>query len=109
MMLTTHCHLVPRSRTVKLYLHSSICLHGVLLNYSIEYNGCLQLYVAINVRFTDDRFLTDELFHAQFLTENRSRLLCCLLDFSASALSSSCQASGHVSSYGSVLSLQMSF
>jgi hypothetical protein len=30
--LTTHLHLVPRSRLVELYLHSLICLHGVVLN-----------------------------------------------------------------------------
>jgi hypothetical protein len=29
--LTTHLHLVPRSRMVELYLHSPICLHGVVL------------------------------------------------------------------------------
>jgi hypothetical protein len=32
MKLTTHLHLVPRSRMVELYLHSPICLHGVVLN-----------------------------------------------------------------------------
>jgi hypothetical protein len=30
--LTTHLHLVPRSKTVELYLHSLIRLHGVMLN-----------------------------------------------------------------------------
>jgi hypothetical protein len=30
--LTTDLHLVPRTRNVGLYLHSPICLHGVLLN-----------------------------------------------------------------------------
>jgi hypothetical protein len=30
--LTTHLHLVPRSRMVELYLHSLIRLHGVTLN-----------------------------------------------------------------------------
>jgi hypothetical protein len=30
-MLTTHLHLVPRLRTVELYLHSPIGLHGVVL------------------------------------------------------------------------------
>jgi hypothetical protein len=30
--LTTHLHLVPRSRMVELYLHSPICLHSVVLN-----------------------------------------------------------------------------
>jgi hypothetical protein len=29
--LTTHFHLVPRSRMVELYLHSPICLHGIVL------------------------------------------------------------------------------
>jgi hypothetical protein len=29
--LTTHLHLAPRSRMVKLHLHSSIRLHGVVL------------------------------------------------------------------------------
>jgi hypothetical protein len=29
--LTTHLHLVPRSRMVELYLHSPICLHGIVL------------------------------------------------------------------------------
>jgi hypothetical protein len=31
--LTTHLHLVPRSRMVELYLYSLICLHGVVLNW----------------------------------------------------------------------------
>jgi hypothetical protein len=30
--LTTHHHLMQRSRMVELYLHSPICLHGILLN-----------------------------------------------------------------------------
>jgi hypothetical protein len=30
--LTTLVHLAPRSRMVELYLHCSICLHGVVLN-----------------------------------------------------------------------------
>jgi hypothetical protein len=30
--LTTHLQLVPRSRNVDLYIHSPICLHGVMLN-----------------------------------------------------------------------------
>jgi hypothetical protein len=30
--LFTHLHLVPRSRMMELYLHSPICLHGVVLN-----------------------------------------------------------------------------
>jgi hypothetical protein len=28
---TTHLYLVPRSRQVELYLHSPICLHGIML------------------------------------------------------------------------------
>jgi hypothetical protein len=32
MKLTTHLHLVPRSRKVALYLHPLICLHGIVLN-----------------------------------------------------------------------------
>jgi hypothetical protein len=32
--LTTHLHVVPRSRMVELYHHSPICLHGLVLNYS---------------------------------------------------------------------------
>jgi hypothetical protein len=35
--LTTHIHLVPRSRMVELYLNSPICLHGIVLNYIIKY------------------------------------------------------------------------
>jgi hypothetical protein len=31
-MLTTHTHLVQRSRKVELYLHSPICLHDIVLN-----------------------------------------------------------------------------
>jgi hypothetical protein len=30
--LTTHLHLVPRSRIMELYLHFSKCLHGVVFN-----------------------------------------------------------------------------
>jgi hypothetical protein len=30
--LTTHLHLVPKSRMVELYLHSPISLRGVVLN-----------------------------------------------------------------------------
>jgi hypothetical protein len=30
--LTTHLHLVPKSRMVELYFHSPICLHGIVLN-----------------------------------------------------------------------------
>jgi hypothetical protein len=29
--LSTQLHVVPRSRVVELYLHSSICLHGIVL------------------------------------------------------------------------------
>jgi hypothetical protein len=32
MKLTTHLRLMPRSRMAELYLHSPICLHGILLN-----------------------------------------------------------------------------
>jgi hypothetical protein len=32
MKLTTHLCLVPRSRMAELYLHSPICLHGIVLN-----------------------------------------------------------------------------
>jgi hypothetical protein len=31
--LTTHLHLVPRSRMVELYLHSPVCLHGIVLDW----------------------------------------------------------------------------
>jgi hypothetical protein len=31
--VATHLHLVLRSRMVELYLHSPICLHGIVLNY----------------------------------------------------------------------------
>jgi hypothetical protein len=31
--LTTHLHLLPTSRMAELYLHSTICLHGIMLNY----------------------------------------------------------------------------
>jgi hypothetical protein len=34
--LITH-HLVPRSKLVELYLHPSICLHGVVLYYVIKH------------------------------------------------------------------------
>jgi hypothetical protein len=30
--LTTHLHLVLRSRMVELYLHSPTCFHGIVLN-----------------------------------------------------------------------------
>jgi hypothetical protein len=30
--LTTHSHIVQRLRMVELYLHSPICIHGVVLN-----------------------------------------------------------------------------
>jgi hypothetical protein len=30
--LITHLYLVPRSRMVELYLHSLICLHGIVLD-----------------------------------------------------------------------------
>jgi hypothetical protein len=30
--LTTHVHILPRSRKVELYLHCPICLHGIVLN-----------------------------------------------------------------------------
>jgi hypothetical protein len=30
--LTTHFHLMPRSSMMGLYLHSPICLHGMVLN-----------------------------------------------------------------------------
>jgi hypothetical protein len=33
MKLTAHLHLVPRSRMVKLYFHSSTNHHGLVLNY----------------------------------------------------------------------------
>jgi hypothetical protein len=32
MKLTTHLHLVPRSRMVELYLHFTMCFHGIVLN-----------------------------------------------------------------------------
>jgi hypothetical protein len=31
--LTTHLHLMPRSRMMELYLHYRICFHGLVLNY----------------------------------------------------------------------------
>jgi hypothetical protein len=34
--LTTQLHLVPRSRTVELYLHSPTCLHGIMLHFYPE-------------------------------------------------------------------------
>jgi hypothetical protein len=37
MKLTTHLHPLPRSRMMELYLHSPLCLHGVVLNYVINY------------------------------------------------------------------------
>jgi hypothetical protein len=30
--LTIHLHLVPKLRMMEIYLHSTICLHGVVLN-----------------------------------------------------------------------------
>jgi hypothetical protein len=30
--LITHLYIVPRSRMVELYLHSPLCLHGVVFN-----------------------------------------------------------------------------
>jgi hypothetical protein len=30
--LTTHLHLLPRTGMVELYLHSHLCLHGIVLN-----------------------------------------------------------------------------
>jgi hypothetical protein len=32
--LTTHFHLAPRTRMAELHIHSSIRLHGIVLNYS---------------------------------------------------------------------------
>jgi hypothetical protein len=32
MKLTTHPHLVPKSRMTELYLHSHLCLHGIVIN-----------------------------------------------------------------------------
>jgi hypothetical protein len=42
MKLTTHLHPLPRSRMVELYLHSSIRLHAVVLNYLST--GIIYLY-----------------------------------------------------------------
>jgi hypothetical protein len=30
--LATHRHMLPKSRMVELYLHSAICLHGIVVN-----------------------------------------------------------------------------
>jgi hypothetical protein len=45
--LTTYLHLVPRSRKVELYLHSPICLHGIVLNELST--GQLYLYMRVYV------------------------------------------------------------
>jgi hypothetical protein len=37
MELTTHLHLVQRSRMEELYLHSRMYLHGIMLNNIIKY------------------------------------------------------------------------
>jgi hypothetical protein len=37
MKLATHLHLVLWISMVELYLHSPMCIHGILLNYVIEY------------------------------------------------------------------------
>jgi hypothetical protein len=42
--LTTHLHLVPRSRMVELYVHSSIRLHGIVLQYIIKYRDNVAFY-----------------------------------------------------------------
>jgi hypothetical protein len=42
--LTTYLHLVPKVRIVGLYLHSPICLHGIVLNYT---NLSLYIYIYI--------------------------------------------------------------
>jgi hypothetical protein len=48
--LTTSLHLVPRSRMVELYLHSPMCLHGVVLNYTIRYrNNFMHLLSQLDV------------------------------------------------------------
>jgi hypothetical protein len=36
-ILTPHLQLVPRSKTVELYLHSFTCLHDIVLNCIIKY------------------------------------------------------------------------
>jgi hypothetical protein len=51
--LTTHLHLVPRSRMVELYMHSPIRLHGAVLNqwstgttlpFSYSTFSCIKVY-----------------------------------------------------------------
>jgi hypothetical protein len=45
--LTSHLHLVPRSRMVELYLLSHTCLHGIVLNYIIKYRDNLLTFANI--------------------------------------------------------------
>jgi hypothetical protein len=44
--LTSHLYLVKRSRTVKLYIHSLICLHDVVLN-ELSRETILSLHYAV--------------------------------------------------------------
>jgi hypothetical protein len=45
MKLTTHLHLALWSRRVDLYLHSPICIHGIVLNYVINYKDNFTFYL----------------------------------------------------------------
>jgi hypothetical protein len=40
-----HLHLVLRSRMVEPYLYSPVCLHGVVVNYTVKYTDNFTFYL----------------------------------------------------------------
>jgi hypothetical protein len=60
--LAAYFHLVPRSTMVELYLHSPICIHGIVLNYLSTGTTLLYvLFVIHNIFFINDHvYVTDK-------------------------------------------------
>jgi hypothetical protein len=50
--LTTHTDLVPWLILVELYLHSTICLHGIVPNYVVEYGDNFTLRLRVSALLT---------------------------------------------------------
>jgi hypothetical protein len=70
--LTTHLHLVPRPRKMELYLHSPICLHGILLNWLST--GTLLFSYLLHIRLKSDHGKNEHVF----LRAAASSYLCCM-------------------------------
>jgi hypothetical protein len=66
--LTTHLHLVPRSRMVELYLHSPVCLYGIVLNWLTTWTTLLFFYHVISIFHHNPFHAVREISHLNIFT-----------------------------------------